>query len=64
MTGDKPFWAKCRSCNHIWPAAFLPMEVEQCAKLLMKTHCPKCAAGPKEITFAKQDNGELLESAT
>jgi len=64
MSARKPFWAKCKGCSHIWPAAYLPMELEQCAKLLMKTHCPNCAAGPKGITFAKQDDGKLLEPAT
>lgn len=64
MSDAKPFWVKCRSCSHIWPAAYLPMGVDQCAELLSKTHCPKCATGPKGITFAKQDDGELLEPAS
>ncbi len=64
MTDAKPFWVKCLSCSHVWPAAYLPMEIDKCAKLLKKASCPKCAAGSKQITFAKQDDGALLEQAS
>jgi len=56
----KPFWAKCPKCGHCWPAAYLPMEISACAKLLMKCRCPMCGCA-KKIGIAKQKNGKLLE---
>lgn len=35
-------WAKCRECNHVWPAAQLPMELGETARLLMVAICPSC----------------------
>jgi hypothetical protein len=59
----RPFWAKCGSCNHCWPAAYLPMEMGRAGKLLKGLLCPMCAAGPGRILIAKQDNGILQEVA-
>lgn len=58
---SKPFWAKCSACGHIWPAAYLPMEMAKAARVFRSIRCPKCAAGPKGIVPAKQDDGNLLE---
>lgn len=58
----RPLWAKCE-CGHIWPAAYLPMEMSAAGKLLKGLHCPKCAAPPSKIHIAKQDNGVLKEEA-
>lgn len=58
--GDKPFWAKCWSCEHIWPAAYLPMEMAKAAKVLRAATCPKCGER-KRVGVAKQDDGKLLE---
>jgi hypothetical protein len=56
----KPFWAKCPSCSHCWPAAYAPMEVALFAKTVMRAACPMCACS-KGILIAKQNDGELLE---
>lgn len=55
------FWAKCRGCGHCWPAAYLPMELTTCAKLLSRARCPMCGDGKPLV--AKQDGGVLLEPA-
>lgn len=57
----KPFWAKCAKCGHIWIAAYAPMEITAFAKAVGAAHCPMCAAGPKDIRIAKQEDGKLLE---
>lgn len=56
----KPFWAKCPSCAHCWAAAYLPMEISQCAKLLQKASCQNCGE-TKHIGIAKQKDGKLNE---
>jgi hypothetical protein len=63
MTDErKPFWAKCPTCAPCWPAAYLPMEMSKCAKLLIAAACPNCGER-KRIGIAKQDEGKLLERA-
>lgn len=57
----KPFWAKCGDCSHCWAAAYLPMEMKACAKLLMRAACPMC--GGRKVFIAKQDDGVLQEPA-
>jgi hypothetical protein len=56
----KPFWAKCGSCSHCWPAAYAPMEVMAFARTVKAARCPMC--GGKKILVAKQDDGKLQES--
>lgn len=62
-TAKKPFWAKCEPCGHIWPCAYLPMDMKDSAKLMKKLHCPMCGADAKRITPAKQNDGVLNEVA-
>jgi hypothetical protein len=57
----KPFWAKC-TCGHIWPVAYMPMEMMLAAKLMKRATCPACG-NAKNIGIAKQDDGVLLEPA-
>lgn len=57
----KPFWVKCSACQHVWAAAYAPMELAAMARLLKSARCPNCAHGPKGIFIAKQDNGVLNE---
>lgn len=57
----KPFWGKCRICGHCWPAAYLPMEMALCAKVLKRATCPKC--GDARPGIARQDDGLLQEGA-
>lgn len=54
-----PFWARCGECGHCWPAAYLPMEMTACAKLLLQAACPMCAS--KKVFIAKQEAGVLKE---
>lgn len=62
MTEDrKPFWAKCPTCAHCWPAAYSGMEVSLFAKLVKRAACPMCGCA-KGIGIAKQDNGILREN--
>lgn len=59
---DKAFWAMCPACRHCWPAAFLPMEVEAAARLMIAARCPKgCDSRP---VVPKQSDGALLEEQT
>ena len=55
------FWAKCRACAHCWIAAYLPMEMAACARLMGRAACPMC--GDRKALIAKQDNGQLREDA-
>lgn len=59
MTGDRPFWAKCSACQHIWAAAYYPIDLGTMAKILKRAACPKC--GNTKPGVAKQDDGRLLE---
>jgi hypothetical protein len=52
--GDEPFLAKCGACGHIWTALYLPMDIRAAARILSRVTCPKCAAGPKQITPARE----------
>lgn len=56
----KPFWAKCPTCSHCWPAAFLPMEINKAADLMKRAACPNCGE-TKHIKVAKQNDGKLNE---
>lgn len=62
MSGEprKPFWVKCSACQHIWAAAYAPMEASKFAKAI-NSCCPNCAQGPKGIFIAKQKDGVLNE---
>lgn len=57
----KPFFAKCRTCDHVWPIAYAPMELTLFAQVLIDARCPMCGADAKQITPAKQKDGVLLE---
>lgn len=58
----KPFWAKCSQCQHIWAAAYLPMNMTQAGEIFKRVRCPNCAS--KKVLVAKQDDGKLLEPLT
>lgn len=47
-----PFNVGCGSCRHVWTAAWLPMEMDRVAKLLLGIHCPARGGGPKGIFVA------------
>jgi hypothetical protein len=54
--GRKPFNVRCGKCDHLWPAAWLPMEVSLFAKATSNLHCPSCGNGPKGIYVAPSPN--------
>lgn len=39
---SKPFNVQCGECKHIWAAAYLPMLLEDMAKILRAASCPLC----------------------
>jgi Zn finger protein HypA/HybF involved in hydrogenase expression len=54
MTDDgRDMWVNCKSCGHEWVALRLPMEMSKAAKVMIKLHCPNCAADAKQIRVGK-----------
>lgn len=49
MTDKRPMRVQCGKCDHIWPAAYLPMEMGKVAALLKRVMCPMCGAAAKDI---------------
>jgi hypothetical protein len=47
-----PFNVRCGDCQHVWAAAWLPMEMFKVAKIVRHLTCPKCAAPSKRIFMA------------
>jgi len=54
-TDRKPLDVMCRSCKHIWTAAYTPMEMGKMAKLLKSIRCPSCAESSKNIFLTKSE---------
>lgn len=50
--GKSPMNVKCGKCNHVWTAAWLPMEMRKVAKVIGKLHCPACGNDAKDIYLA------------
>jgi Zn finger protein HypA/HybF involved in hydrogenase expression len=54
MTDDgRDMWVNCKSCGHEWVGLRLPMEMGKAAKIMLKLHCPNCAADAKQIRVGK-----------
>lgn len=47
-----PFNVRCAACEHVWTAAWLPIEAMKFATLTKNLHCPNCGNGPKKIYAA------------
>ena len=45
----EPFNVICGGCEHIWTAAYTPMEMGVFAKLLKGVRCPNCGGASKNI---------------
>lgn len=58
-----PFRVRCGKCQHVWTAAYLPMEVGSCCRLLKGVRCPMCAAGGREIFLATTSDQRAAEGA-
>lgn len=55
MNNDgRDMWVNCKSCSHEWVALRLPMEMGKAAKVMIKLHCPNCAAPAKQIRVGKE----------
>lgn len=39
---SKPFNVQCGECEHIWAAAYLPILLDDIAKILLSASCPLC----------------------
>lgn len=46
-------WLKCRSCSHVWIAAYFPIAAEKIAEVFRKTACPKCQSGNVAIALTE-----------
>lgn len=60
-TQDKPFLGVCGYCNHVWPIAFLPMDIDAFAKLAMGSACPMCAG--KKVFVATAEQATIWEQS-
>jgi hypothetical protein len=61
--GKRPFWAECKSCNHRWAVAYLPMELNTYAALLMSTKlCPSCGASGESLAVPRQKDSVLPDA--
>lgn len=49
MNDKTPQHVQCRQCQHVWIAAYLPMDAGVFARLMTALHCPMCAADATEI---------------
>ena len=44
-----PMNVRCGVCDHVWVAAYMPMDVSDLVKITKNLRCPMCAAPAKEI---------------
>lgn len=54
----KPFLVACKPCGHVWPVAWLPMEMAACGRLLRRAGCPMCAASGRSIFVATAEQAD------
>lgn len=47
--GKTPQHVGCVLCEHVWVAAWLPMDTTRFAALMSGLHCPACGAGAKSL---------------
>lgn len=52
LAGRSPLNVRCGSCQHVWTAAWLPMEMALVARTVGRAHCPACGTGPKGLFVA------------
>lgn len=48
-TERKPMFARCASCEHVWPILYLPLEISAAGNVLKAAHCPNCGANAAHI---------------
>lgn len=49
MSEKRPFRAECKSCEHRWIFAWLPMPLMTAAKLMKGLRCPYCGSDSEGI---------------
>ena len=63
MTDKTPLIVHCGLCKHEWAAFYLPMVVDDVAKIALSMHCPMCAEGAMEIFTGPAPVDKLNTSA-
>lgn len=56
-------WARCgddANCGHVWPVAFLPMELEIAAHLGRIARCPACGGAGEKAKITDAPTGGPL----
>ena len=49
---------KCSECGHVWPVAYLPMDVVKFATLAKRAACPKCAGTSVKVASVGRPSTE------
>ncbi|PWJ81562.1 hypothetical protein C7441_11094 [Pseudaminobacter salicylatoxidans] len=60
MKTGNAVYGRC-DCGHVWPVVYLPMRLDQAAKVMSRSACPKCG-NAKDIKLAKAE--EIAASMT
>lgn len=55
MTATAPIRATCRSCDHCWIVAYLPMDARRLTLILRVAHCPMCGLSAREAGIVVED---------
>lgn len=58
---DDKMFVNCKSCEHTWVCAHLPMELSKMARIMKALMCPKCAETSGKITVATKE--QAIEAA-
>jgi hypothetical protein len=56
LSTKTPLKVLCKSCDHHWTAAYLPMPMDKCAALLKGACCPVC--GENKAIFLDASDGD------
>jgi hypothetical protein len=53
-------WVKCRSCDNVWAALELPMEMTRAVRCLKRTYCARCGETKSLSMALEADIAEVL----
>lgn len=53
------FHVSCGACQHVWIAAYLPMDMRKMATLMKGICCPRCAERKKVFVASKEQASTL-----
>jgi len=48
-----PCKVRCTKCGHHWIGLYLPILIDDAAKIMKNLTCPMCAAGANKIVIAQ-----------